>query len=110
MGKIVNLEKINSLKRQYVRQGMEYIDRMNAVEPVIDRIVVFGSAITDDCTEESDVDLCIFSDYDESNDTYYEARGNLMHEIGDVCDILNFSYIGDDLKRTIEKGVTVYER
>ena len=109
MGKILNLEKINSIKRSKIENGMKYIDTMNGSEPVISRVVVFGSAITDNCTENSDIDICLFTEYDNTNEKYRVIRGHLMDEMDDVCDILKYSRLNSSFKSQIEKGVVVYE-
>ena len=106
---IKNLDKVSSKKRQNVRRGMEYIDRMNAIEPVIDKIVVFGSAVSDDCREDSDIDVCLFSQFNNQNQTYRTVRGRLMDEMDDVCDIIRYDRLNDAFKEVIDKGVVVYE-
>ncbi len=110
MGVILNLDKINPIKREKVRKGMEFVDKMNAIEPVVDKVIVFGSSVRDDCTEESDIDLCLFTNYDTSNKTFFKLRGNLPIVMDDLCDVLKYSKINKDFKCEIEKGVIVYER
>lgn len=107
---IKNLDKINIIKRKFVENGMCFIEQINKTEPVVNKIVVFGSAISDECTEDSDIDLCIYSDYNNTNNTYMDMRGKLMDKIGDICDILTYSRLNDNWKEIVDKGVVVYEK
>ena len=109
MGRIMNLDQINIIKRQKVKQGLEFVDRMNQIDPVISRIVIFGSAVSNECGNDSDIDLCIFSQYDNKNKVYRSVRGRLMDQIDDVCDIIRYDTLNDHFKEVVEDGVTVYE-
>ena len=109
MGKIMNLDRINILKRQKIRRGMEFVDEMNRVDPVINKIVIFGSAASEECKEDSDIDLCIFSQFDNRNEIYRSVRGRLMDQIDDVCDIVRYDTLNDRFKVIVDDGVTVYE-
>lgn len=110
MGRIKNLKKIHRCKRNKIKAGMEFVERMNKREPVINRVIVFGSAIRDDCQETSDIDLCLVSDYDTSNRTYYEIKGDLPEVMDDLCDILKYDRLNMKFKRIVDQGVVVYER
>ena len=111
MGKILNLGKVNTIKREQVRSALECIDAVNLKEPVIDKVIIFGSSVRDDCCEESDVDMCIFTDKDGSNIHYRKAHSRLFDILDYNCDILNYRYLASDLKKEIEDtGVVVYER
>lgn len=110
MGTIKNLEKINLCKRGKVQKGMLFIDEMNKKEPVIDRVIIFGSAIREDCTEDSDIDVCIDTKYDTHNSTYFNASGRLSDVMDDLCDILKYNRLNQNFKRIVDQGVVVYER
>lgn len=47
---------ISDIKREYIEN---IVDAAKGCK-IIDRIIVFGSSITEHCTEESDIDLAIF--------------------------------------------------
>ena len=57
---IKNLNKINPIKKSILLKLLARVDSCNKIEKVIDKIIVFGSAIRNDCTEESDIDICIY--------------------------------------------------
>lgn len=110
MGNIQNLEEINIIKRNKIEQGMKFVNEMDVGQPVIEKIIVFGSAIRGDCTEDSDIDLCIVSQYDDKNENYRNIRCRLMDEIDDVCDILTYKRLNNEFKSIVDDGVVVYER
>ena len=110
MGTIKNLEKINVCKRNKIQKGMAFVDEMNKKEPVIDRVIIFGSAIRDDCTEDSDIDVCIDTQYDTRNSTYFNASGRLPDVMDEICDILKYNRLNQRFKAIVDQGVVVYER
>lgn len=83
---------------------------MNKREPVIDRVIIFGSAISEDCTENSDIDICIDTKYDTKNETYFNVSGRLPDVMEDLCDILKYNRLNPRFKEVVDKGVVVYER
>ena len=108
---IQNLYKINSLKKKKIEQGLLFVEEQNQMEPVIDKVIVFGSSVRKDCTEESDIDLCLFSDFNSSNPVFYDVFAKLPIVMEDLCDIFVFQKLGDKMKNEIlKKGVIVYER
>jgi predicted nucleotidyltransferase len=108
---IKNMEKINEKKRYKLQTGMEFVEKLNTDSPVIDSIIVFGSSIRDDCTEDSDIDLCIKSEYnDVFNETYYHIRGSLEKIMDERCDILRYNHLNAKFKDAIDKGVIIYEK
>ncbi len=47
-----NIEKINPIKRAKVEKGFDFIEECNAqYGKIIDKVIIFGSAVTDSCTE-----------------------------------------------------------
>ena len=107
---IKNLEQINSIKRDKIQKGCEYVQKMNEKFPVIQKMVVFGSSITNECSQESDIDICLFTDYDASNPVFFQIYGNLPLVMDDICDILLFKKLTGKIKDEIlEKGIVVYE-
>ena len=74
------------------------------------RIYIFGSAVTPNCSVDSDIDICINADTTDGMAIY-----NLQREIGDICDwncdIIMYSNMGSRLRDTINReGVIVYEQ
>ena len=110
MGRIINLDKINQIKREKVRTGMQFVDQMNQVDPVIDRVIIFGSAIREDCTEDSDIDVCLDTQYDTRNSTYFNTSGRLPDIMDDLCDIMKYSRLNPAFRKIVDQGVVVYER
>lgn len=107
---IKNLEKINMIKRNKIQKGCEFVQKMNEQFPVIQKMVVFGSSITNNCNQESDIDICLFSDFDSSNPVFFQIYGNLPLVMDDTCDILIYKRLtGKIAKEIVEKGVVVYE-
>ena len=106
---IKNLEKINILKRDKVKRGLEFIDEQNKKEHIIDKVIIFGSSIRDDCTSDSDIDLCLVTDCDCHNAVYFNTRGKLADIMDDLCDIVSYDKLNDEFKKIIDKGVLVYE-
>ena len=73
-------------------------------------MIIFCNSVTDDSTEESDIDVCLVSDYTTDNNAYFRIHGGLDRVMDDVVDIFNFQRIGGKLKNEIlKKGVVVYE-
>ncbi len=107
----MNLEKINKVKRDKVENGIDFIENLNKNENIIDKMIVFGSSVTEECTEESDIDVCLVSDYTTANNVYFRIHGGLGRVMDDVVvDVFNFKRVGDKLKNEIlKKGVVVYK-
>jgi Predicted nucleotidyltransferases len=102
---IKNLDKIHILKRKLVYE----ICKTAASSDIVKRIIVFGSAITDKCTEDSDVDICVDIDCDDKDMRLYTLYINISKTCEYNCDILNYRKLGSDLKRQIDKnGIVVY--
>lgn len=109
MGTIKNLDKINYRKRDAVKQGLLFIDSYNQ-NHVIDKVLVFGSALREDCRKQSDIDFCFITDYTTSNREYFYILGNMEQVTGNLCDIINYQMAKGALKDDIDnKGVIVYE-
>ena len=78
--------------------------------PYVKRMIVFGSAASNTCSEESDIDIC----FDISCDPQNIGVFNLNKEANKICDyncdILFYNLLGTRLKSEIDaKGVVVYE-
>ena len=70
---------------------MEYIASLN--NGCISKVIVFGSSVTQDCAEESDIDLC-FITMNPDSDIYSQIYDNMEIVMDDLCDILDY----DELK------------
>ncbi|MCR4566480.1 MAG: nucleotidyltransferase domain-containing protein [Pseudobutyrivibrio sp.] len=110
MGKVSNIDKINPIKRKYVEQIVTDINGNEYVQ----KVVIFGSSIREDCTENSDVDIAIQWTENCYDDDYVLKPFTLpIYRIISRTtkgnnDVVCIGYEGE-LKSEIEKGVTVYE-
>jgi predicted nucleotidyltransferase len=50
---------IADVKRTDVTTLVSMFEKYKSVNPVVDAVVLFGSAVTQDCTDESDLDIVI---------------------------------------------------
>ena len=105
---IKNLDRINIIKREMVKKSAEIASKC----PYIDRIVVFGSSVRNDCRENSDIDFVFFPSayYKEHKLEYIRT----LERITEVCeyntDMLRADMLTDNMmNHVMETGVTVYE-
>ncbi len=77
--------------------------------PDVERLIVFGSAITLDCGMDSDVDIAVDMP-DASEDEFMTVFRALRNSIDGEADILHYNTIHNELlKKEIDrKGVSVY--
>lgn len=81
MCKLVNLQLKNGTTIKVAEHKAKKIKQYISVFPLlksVDRVILFGSAITEQCTEQSDVDLCFL--YKDKNQ-YREDMAELYYEI-----------------------------
>lgn len=107
---IQNLQYINPVKREKIKKGMEYLSKRN--DGCISKVVVFGSSLTENCTDDSDIDLCFFTNATCKNPVYADIYGKMEIVMDDLCDILSYRKLDDHggLKAEIDKnGVVIYE-
>lgn len=106
---IKNLDKINSIKRNKIERGLLFLEKNNK-DKIIEKVIVFGSSVTDYCTEESDIDICLFTDKNTSNKVFFNIYGTLPLIMDDLCDVVIFNKIDKRLQQEILlKGVIVYK-
>ena len=83
----------------------------------INRIILFGSALEDRCTEESDVDIAVFGSLSKnkclSTKEYKDFTRQLysFDDFNQTYDILYFKNDSKDdsfIRREIEKGAVIY--
>ena len=107
---IKNIDKIHPLKRDKVLRGMEFISQCCKNANYVDKVIVFGSSVRDDCTDESDIDILLFTEYTCANRGYFNIRSTIMDIIDDKCDIFESDLCNDTfIQRVIATGVVVFE-
>jgi predicted nucleotidyltransferase len=108
---IQNIDKVNPIKRDKVQKGMEFIEQLNT-DGLIQKIILFGSASRDDCTPQSDIDLCFVTEETTSNPVFFQMYGGIEIAMDELCDILIYRRLSADgnIKKEIDKnGVIIYE-
>lgn len=106
--------KVADIKKDYIVN----ITKQAHLCPAIDKIVLFGSAVEERCTEESDIDIAIFgnlSEYQFLASKEYRQFATLIYQYGDFqdYDILYFRTGKKDksnILKQIDKGETIYLR
>lgn len=108
---VMNIEYIHPLKQKIIVEIVEKAQKDSGVKS----IQVFGSAITNACDFESDLDLCIDWNFD-----CYDTEGILvpdtvsfMHQISMItkgkCDVVHLQYLeGTVVEQDAREGVVVY--
>jgi len=104
---VKNLEKINSIKRDAVRQ----IAERACDYPIVSEVIIFGSSVRDDCTEESDVDICVKLNGSIESLELYEYKRVFGKILNYNYDFLVYDYVEESFRENqIDIGVTVYEQ
>lgn len=112
MGRVMNLEKINPIKRNIIADILTQITDYK----YLDKMIIFGSSIRDDCREDSDIDIALQwteNCYDDDGVLkiftlpVYRIISNTTKGNNDVVCI---GYEGEVIKDAVRGGVTVYER
>lgn len=112
MGRIMNLEKINPIKKDLVEKILHLVDGYE----YLDKMIIFGSSIRDDCREDSDIDIAV-----KFTKKCYDRSGVLKPFTLPVCeaismttkgnnDVVYVGYEGELIKDAVRNGVVVYER
>ena len=101
-----NLSAIDARKQDTVISLCDLAEKT----PIVKRIIVFGSAATQTCNDNSDIDIC----YDISCSTQDQRTRDLSLKTSMLCDyncdVVYYNLIGSNLKKEIDtKGITVYE-
>lgn len=103
---VINTEKIHQFKRDQVLSCIEIVKK----HPAVTKMIIFGSAVTKDCTETSDVDICLDIQGSTRGREFYELARDMSWACDHHCDILTYGKLGNVFKQEIEKkGVVVYE-
>lgn len=101
-----NLKKINPLKLQQVMACIEVAKK----HPKIRKMIIFGSSVTNDCREDSDVDICLEINGSTRGREMFDLVADLCVACDHNCDILKYHKLNDKFKAEIDKkGVIIYE-
>lgn len=112
---------VSEYKKKHIE---EIIDKASTCH-LIDQIILFGSTLSDECGENSDIDIVIISKESVSKlsqNKRYRAYWNMIYGVDDFnteYDILYFSSYEDIIKKKektpickeiAEKGKVIYKR
>lgn len=108
---VLNIVYIYPLKQKQVSDIVNQLKEYKYVN----KIVIFGSSVTDRCHEYSDLDIAIDigKAYDEDGFLLDSAKKvfRLIEKITFYkCDVVFIGYEGELVKKAIENGVTVFSR
>ena len=105
MAAVVDISKINRKKVDFVRKMVEVVQNYDIVK----RLIIFGSAVTENCTDESDIDICADIAYREKGLKVYNLGVDLSRICDGNCDILFYDRLKGQIKDEVDKkGVVVY--
>lgn len=120
MCKLVNMQLKNGTQIKVADNKAEHIRRYLSFFPLlksISRVILFGSAITERCTEQSDVDLCFL--YRDKNqyredmaELYYELMPESTNDDAMCADIDWFestNTLTGAMKAAAREGVVIYD-
>lgn len=74
---IKNLDLINECKKSSIEKACNHVKEF----PFVKSMIIFGSSVRDDCTEESDVDICLKILSDVNGLDYYKMSGPLKNMV-----------------------------
>ena len=103
---MINQNKIHFCKRNKVEKVCQLLSQYSFVE----KMIIFGSATTNQCSDDSDLDICLvlLKEYDKKRFT--KLFGEIPLYADDLCDILVYHNLNEKWKNEIDKkGVVVYE-
>ena len=102
-----NISMIDKSKRNIVQRLCELCENT----PIVIKLIIFGSAAANTCTEDSDIDICFYINTDVSDKRAFNLTCDAAEICDDNCDILYSSLIGSGFLEKIEaEGVVVYEQ
>ena len=89
---------------------VEEICNLVAASSIVNRMYVFGSAVTNRCSDESYIDICIETGCDDRDMRLYDLYCKISKVCDYNCDILTYNKLGNGLKVEVDKnGIVVYE-
>ncbi len=102
---MTDISKVNASKKDAIKNVVKVAQETD----VIKRLIIFGSAVTNDCNESSDIDICLDVSCATRDMRLYRPVCDFNKVCDYNCDILFYQKIGEKLKKEIdEKGVEVY--
>ena len=103
---IMNIDKVNDKKRAQVSMCVDIVKTM----PRIKRMIIFGSGVTDNCSEDSDLDICLDIEGSTKGMDLFEVSKNISKACNYNCDMLTYGKLQGRIKEEVDqKGVVVYE-
>lgn len=120
MCRLVDLQLKNGMTVKVAENKAERIKRYISVFPLlrsVQRVILFGSAMTENCTEQSDVDLCfLYRDKRQYREDMAELYYDIMPESTDDdamcadCDWFeNTNVLTGAMKVAAREGVVIYD-
>lgn len=103
----MNLEKINQMQLEKIKRIIIELDASGIVR----RARVFGSSVTDECTKDSDVDICLELNCSTRDMRLYDLSVKIDEICDYDCDLLVYDRLieGSPIWNEIEnKGVDIY--
>ena len=107
--------RVADIKQKYIKNIADAAEQCD----YIDKVILFGSSITERCTEHSDMDLAVFGNQPETKcltSKKYRTFTRRLYQFDDHAqpyDILYFKTGGNAksfILKDIEKGEVLYER
>ena len=104
---IKNIDKINEIKRSSVMKSAILASH----DPNIEKLVVFGSAVRDDCRKSSDSDFCFFVLPNHDKKVFNRTLIKICSACEGDVDTLRYDLLRGRIVDEINtKGVVVYDR
>lgn len=101
----VDVSKVNKLKLGSVNEMINAARKY----PFVRRLIIFGSSITDRCTEESDIDVCMDVGDKTQGLDLFKFHADLCKSCDFNCDVFNYCRLKGNLKKEIDtKGAVVF--
>ena len=103
---VMNMDRVNILKREQVSSCVEIVKTL----PRIKRMIIFGSGVTNYCSEDSDLDIRLDIEGSTRGMDMFEVSKNISKACDYNCDMLTYGKLKGRIKDEVdEKGVVVYE-
>ena len=100
------INKIHEIKKEYVSECVE-ISKENKD---IKKIIIYGSSVREDCTTESDIDICLVMENDYNRLSLHYTIVKIIKACDHNCDIVVYDKLTDKFKEVVKNtGVIVYE-
>lgn len=120
MCRLIDLQLKNGMTVKVAENKAERIKQYISVFPLlrsVKRVILFGSAMTENCTEQSDVDLCfLYRDKKQYREDMAELYYDIMPESTDDdamcadCDWFeNTNVLTGAMKVVAREGVVIYD-